>query len=217
MIEIHNILEVENYIDYLDAVIFDLDDTLYSEKQYVKSGYRKIAEYFGIFEMENEMWEKFQKCGKVIDEVLDVHGLLDQKDEAIHIYRFQEPEINVYHGVNEMINHIKKNKKIGIITDGRPEGQRAKIKALGLEVDYIVITDELGGIEFRKPNPRSFELMIKKLEVSPERTCYIGDNLKKDFVAPQMLGMRCIWFNNPDGLYLGNGVWNWSTDGSGIL
>lgn len=34
------------YIDGLKAVIFDLDDTLYSEKDYVKSGYAAIAKVF---------------------------------------------------------------------------------------------------------------------------------------------------------------------------
>ena len=34
MLEIQDILEVEKYIDDVDAVVFDLDDTLYSEKEY---------------------------------------------------------------------------------------------------------------------------------------------------------------------------------------
>ena len=33
--------------------------------------------------------------------------------------------------------------------------------------------------------------------------CYIGDNIHKDFIAPEMLGMEWIWFRNPDGLYSG--------------
>lgn len=61
-----------------------------------------------------------------------------------------------------MIRNLKcKGIKVGIITDGRPEGQRNKIKALGLEelVDDIIITDELGGIQFRKPNDISFRII----------------------------------------------------------
>mgnify|MGYP002509386970 CR=1 FL=1 len=46
MIEIFHILEVKNHVKGLDAVIFDLDDTLYSEKEYVRSGYKKISELF---------------------------------------------------------------------------------------------------------------------------------------------------------------------------
>ena len=29
----------------------------------------------------------------------------------------------------------------------------------------------------------------------------MGDNLNKDFQAPRQLGMRCIYFENRDGLY----------------
>ena len=90
---------------------------------------------------------------------------------------------------------------MGIITDGRPEGQYAKIRALGLNVDELIITDELGGIEFRKPNEMAFRLMKMKMDVPYEKMVYIGDNIKKDFIAPKKLGMRSIWFKNPDGLY----------------
>lgn len=41
MIEIDKITDVSNYIDDLKAVVFDLDDTLYSEKEYVRSGTMK--------------------------------------------------------------------------------------------------------------------------------------------------------------------------------
>lgn len=201
MIVIDNILDVEKYIDNLDAVIFDLDDTLYSEKDYVRSGYRKVAEHFGKPEIADQMWEVFERGGKAIDEVLEANGLAAQKDEALHVYRFQEPDIQLYPGVAEMIARIREAKKVGIITDGRPEGQWAKIQALGFQVDEIIVTDELGGAQFRKPNPAAFRLMQERLFVPFERMAYVGDNTQKDFIAPENLGMRTIWFRNPDGLY----------------
>lgn len=201
MIEIDSILEVENYINDVDAVIFDLDDTLYSEKEYVRSGYRKIAEHLGVQQMEDEMWSVFKSGGMAIDEVLKSYNLLDMKEEALQIYRCQEPDIHAYAGVINMIDRIRKNRKVGIITDGRPEGQKAKINALGLEVDKVIITDELGGIEYRKPNKTAFYLMKDYLRVKFERMVYIGDNIRKDFIAPENLGMKTIWFRNKDGLY----------------
>lgn len=93
---------------------------------------------------------------------------------------------------------------LGILTDGRPQGQQAKIKALGLEpyVDSIIITDTLGGTQYRKPHEKAFMLMKERLGVAayPEM-CYVGDNPSKDFTAPEKLGIRPIWFRNPDGLY----------------
>lgn len=205
MIEITNILDTERYVADLDAIIFDLDDTLYSEKQYVRSGYHAIANAFPqIVDMEEKLWQVFERGGKAIDEVLEAEGQLEKKNEALHIYRYQKPEITFYPGVKELLFRLRESgKKIGIITDGRPEGQNAKIEALGLcsLVDEIIITDELGGIEFRKPCAKAFELMQKRMNISYEKMCYVGDNIKKDFVAPNRLGMQVFHYRNDDGLY----------------
>ena len=105
-----------------------------------------------------------------------------------------------------MLTQLKKTKKIGLITDGRPIGQRNKIKALNLEkyINEIIVTDELGGVEFRKPNTKAFELMQEKLKIPFEKMVYIGDNINKDFIAPEKLGMQTIYFRNENGLYFKN-------------
>lgn len=202
MIEITDILEIEKHLDDVDAVIFDLDDTLYSEKEYVRSGYHQIAAYLGIPELEEQMWSVFQAGGMAIDVVLKAHNLTEKKKEALKLYRYQEPDIHLYDGVADMIARIRNTKKVGIITDGRLEGQRAKIASLGIFVDKIIITDELGGVQFRKPNQKAFQLMKEALDIQPEQMVYVGDNVKKDFIAPKQMGMKCIWFQNPDGLYV---------------
>lgn len=201
MIVIDNIVDIEKHISDLDAVIFDLDDTLYSEKEYVRSGYRKVAEHFGQPELAEQLWTVFKRGGRAIDEVLEANGLEVHKEEALRIYRFQEPEIHLYPGVAEMLDQIRRTKKVGIITDGRPEGQRAKLHALGIQVDKIIVTDELGGVGFRKPNEMAFRLMQEKFLIPFENMIYVGDNLQKDFIAPESLGMRSAYFKNPDGLY----------------
>ena len=43
--------------------------------------------------------------------------------------------------------------------------------------------------------------MKKFFDVPYESIVYIGDNLKKDFIAPKLLGMKSIYFKNADGLY----------------
>lgn len=207
MIEINNILCIEQHLDDIEAAIFDLDDTLYSEKDYVKSGYRAIAALFPkVRNMTEKLWKVFERGGKAIDEVFALEGINDPEnvEKAIHAYRFQVPDISLYDGVREMLYRLKDVKKIGIITDGRPEGQRAKIKALRLDeiADEIIITDELGGTAFRKPNEKAFVLMQSRLDIPYKCMAYVGDNIAKDFVAPQKLGMKSIWFRNADGLYV---------------
>lgn len=202
MVTVHSISELEYLLDGIDAVIFDLDDTLYSEKDYVRSGYRKIGALFPeITDLEEKLWAVFLRGGKAIDEVFEAEGLAEEKDKALHAYRFQEPDICLYPGVSEMLERLHRTHKIGIITDGRPEGQRAKLKALGLTADEIIITDELGGIEYRKPNEAAFVLMQQRMDVPFEKMVYIGDNPNKDFIAPEKLGMKTIYFKNSDGIY----------------
>ena len=208
MIEIRNILDVRNHVEGLKAVVFDMDDTLYGEKEYVRSGYRQIAKILPqVQDAEEKLWMFFEEKKPAIDELLKTEGIDSEetKQECVRIYRFQTPEIHLYEGVKEMILELKsRGLRIGLITDGRPEGQRAKIEALGLEelIDEMIVTDEFGGTEFRKPNPLAFETMKEKLDVEYSEMCYVGDNINKDFIAPQKLGMHSIWFKNPDGLYV---------------
>ncbi len=207
MIEVQKINNVIQYLDGLNTIIFDLDDTLYSEKEYVKSGYKAVANILQEIEnAEAKLWEAFAEKKSAIDELLCSEGIYSDelKQKCLESYRHHQPNIHLYNGVAEMLIKLRKQGfLIGIITDGRPEGQRAKIKTLELEkyVDHIIVTDELGGIEYRKPNEKAFIIMREHFNAEFSKMCYIGDNIKKDFTAPEKLGMKCIWFNNPDGLY----------------
>lgn len=207
MIEIASITEVSNHLQGLKAVIFDLDDTLYSEKEYVRSGYRAIAAILPQVErMEEKLWQAFEQKKSAIDEVLRAEGLYTEelKQQCLSVYRFHQPDIHLYKGTDELLCQLRADGyKLGIITDGRPEGQRAKIKSLRLDefVDYIIVTDELGGVEYRKPNNRAFVIMKEQFGVNYTEMCYVGDNIFKDFIAPEKLGMKSFYIKNVHGIY----------------
>lgn len=207
MIKITNILDAKKYVMNYKVVLFDLDDTLYSEKEYVKSGYKQIAEICPeINNMYLKLWDAFQNGEKAINFVLKNENLYSDKKlyDCLEVYREQKPEISLYPDVADMLSNLKnRGLKLGIITDGRPNGQHSKIKALGLEryFDKIIITDELGGVEYRKPNPQAFREMKEFFSVKYSEMVYIGDNIEKDFIAPDKLGMAAIFFENHDGLY----------------
>lgn len=184
----------------IKAVIFDLDDTLYGEKEYVRSGYSAIERETGI--SADMLWEAFENGKPAIDEVLSLLGKTELKERCLDIYRNHLPNIHCYDGVRELIEVLKdKGVFVGIITDGRPEGQRAKLEALGINVDRVIITDELGGAMFRKPCDIAYRMMQRFFNVDYSEMVYVGDNAAKDFTAPRQLGMQSIWFDNSDGLY----------------
>lgn len=186
------------------GVIFDLDDTLYSEKEYVRSGYTAVAEYLGDTTYSDRLWPFFESGKSAVDELLKELGRGSEKDSVLTVYRTHKPNLHLYEGVKEMLIRLRAcGIKTGIITDGRPEGQHNKISALGLEelVDDIIVTDELGGVQFRKPCDIAFRIMQNRWKLPASQMVYVGDNPSKDFQAPKQLGMKSIYFENTDGLY----------------
>ena len=189
------------------GVIFDLDDTLYSEKQYVRSGYKAVAKLLGDEALADSLWTYFENGKPAIDELLNELGCMGRKEECLEAYREQIPEITLYDGVVDLILELKsRGIKVGIITDGRVSGQKRKLQALGLDklIDDIIITDELGGTRFRKPCDIAFRIMQCRWGLPFEQMVYVGDNAEKDFQAPKQLGMRSVFFRNKDGIYFDN-------------
>lgn len=94
----------------------------------------------------------------------------------------------------QFLHHIKKHFKVGIITNGSSQRQRAKIinTKLNNYFDTIIISEEVG---FSKPDKRIFELALNKLNVQPEDVLFIGDDLEKDIAGPQNVNIKGIWFN----------------------
>lgn len=189
---------------FVKGVIFDLDDTLYNEKQYVQSGYTAVGAYLGEKNAYNELWKYFENNEPAIDRYLREIGQMEQKAQCLKIYREHKPTIALNDGVADILANLRdKGIKVGIITDGRPIGQRNKIEALGLEmmVDDIIITDELGGEQFRKPCDIAFRILQRRWRIPFEQIIYVGDNVNKDFQAPKQLGMQWMLVKNSNSLY----------------
>ena len=196
---------IEEGAGEIKGVIFDLDDTLYSEKQYIKSGFKAVSDYLGG-DYEKVLWDSFAEGKPAIDELLKKLKRDGEKTDVLKVFRCHKPDIYLYDEAYDLIAKLmSEGKRVGIITDGRPEGQRNKLEVLGLyekiDNDSIIITDELGGIQFRKPCDLAFRLLQRRWKMDPSQIVYVGDNLEKDFQAARQLGMKALWFNNPDGLY----------------
>ena len=113
----------------------------------MRSGYRAVAAMLPqVEDAEAKLWQEFESKKSAIDEVLADEGIYteDLKQKCLAVYRYHQPDIHLYDGIVQMLIDLRKHGfAICLITDGRPEGQRAKIKALALEryVDHIIVTD----------------------------------------------------------------------------
>ena len=174
--------------------VVDIDDTLYLERDYVRSGFcavgRWLAENRNVKDFFERAWALFESGarGNVFDTVLEDLGIFDENliRQLVNIYRAHYPDISLQ---DDAMEFLKKHKRddLDIISDGYASAQWAKIRALNLEqyVGKIIVTDDWGK-EFWKPNPRAYILAQGKR--SPEECVYIADNPLKDFKVPARLG-----------------------------
>lgn len=178
-------------VDSNTVIVFDLDDTLYNEMDYLRSAYMSIAKNLDSDNwpfLFSKMFSLFRSKEDVFEFVSQKYG--SEKSELIATYRAHVPELHLFDGVIEVINRIReKGGKIGIITDGRKSTQQVKLDALGITslLDKIIISEEIGS---EKPDERNY-LLIE--EAFPEHNyLYMADNLRKDFVTPNKLGWNSI-------------------------
>lgn len=191
----------------IQALVFDLDDTLYLESDFVASGYRAVARHLAkqygccFRNVYYTMMSVFVTSGRetVLPTVL--HRFLDDRiplSELVDVYRRHSPRIQLLPGYGELLSRLHDAYKLGIITDGLPEIQQRKVRALGLEqkVDRIIYTWEYGA-EKQKPHPQPFSLMMDYLDSKPCNTIYIGDNPEKDCRGAHSAGMKYVQVQIP--------------------
>jgi putative hydrolase of the HAD superfamily len=200
-------------------VVFDLDDTLYLEREYVLSGFRVVAERFREWLGDPDrsftlMCESLDSADRrrVFDVVVERLGLIPpshQKDarkrieRMIACFRNHAPAIRLCPDADRALTRLADTSYLALVSDGRAETQRRKIAVLRLRgrFDRIILTDELGR-EFWKPHPRAFEQLAADLGLPPDRCTYIADNPAKDFVAPNQLGWTTIQIRRSGAFYL---------------
>ncbi|WP_298472017.1 HAD-IA family hydrolase [uncultured Psychrobacillus sp.] len=195
------------------AVIFDLDDTLISEREYIESGYRHISkllcEKLNIDELDIYLllMELFKESSvKVFNRFFDkLEVSYSRKDitELVEEYRNHLPNIMFNDEVLACLEFLKrKGIKVGIITDGYANAQRQKLKAIGAinYFDHIIVTDELGR-DYWKPHPKAFEIMKEALDIEYREIIYVGDNPKKDFYISSIYPIKTIRIKRENGIY----------------
>ena len=195
------------------AVVFDLDDTLYMENEFVEYGLKNAANVaetvYGIVNANEKIRSLYQESkANVFDRLVNAEKIKDKEIAVaglVKAYRNCEPKnLHCNPGVLDLLKTLKKKGvRTGIITDGFADVQKSKIKALGIQeyIDKIVITDELGGVQCRKPNPIGFEKMLKMLDAKPHEMVYIGDNPNKDFAIKKYLPIITARVDVPNGIY----------------
>jgi putative hydrolase of the HAD superfamily len=84
---------------------------------------------------------------------------------------------------------------LGVVTNGSPQMQRAKVEETGLArwVDTLLISEEEG---VKKPDPQIFFRAADRLGVHAPECAFIGDNPVTDICGAHQVGMHTVWYTH---------------------
>lgn len=184
------------------TVVFDVDDTLYLERDFVLSGFAAVDAWLsrerGILGFGERACRLFAEGsrGRIFDAVLAELGqpaCPAEVEQLVAVYREHEPVLALQPDAAAALDWAERSFHLALITDGVAAVQSRKIRALGLEprVGCRIVTDEWGR-EFWKPSPEPYRRVMERLPGAASGYVYVADNPRKDFLAPRALGWRTV-------------------------
>jgi putative hydrolase of the HAD superfamily len=184
----------------MKAIIFDLDNTLYEEKQYFLEVFRVFAKKHGLDfpSFEAAFTDELQLHSKDwLGDTLKGAGKFtpEYQEELFALYRTINAPVKIYEDAKELIAYARSKKlKLGVVTNGALEAQENKVRCLKLDslVDAIVFARKFGK-ENEKPGRMPYEAALKELDVTAPDSLYIGDNPNTDIAGAKALKFKTVW------------------------
>jgi putative hydrolase of the HAD superfamily len=205
----------------LKAVIFDIDDTLYSYKQANERAMERMK-LFVMMELGIPMKEFEQDCHRLMQEQRQICGNnAGCHSRAIRFQRMMEErglplrygaqlndlyweimmdEMTPAEGAAQLLDGLRERGiRLGVGSDMTADWQIKKLDKLGLldKLDFIVTSEEAG---VEKPELKLFQLCAKKAGCAMEECLFVGDNLKKDVLGALNAGMDAVWVQPEESL-----------------
>ena len=147
---------------------------IYADKNFIHLGWDRVRQFFN----ENNMLRDEARDKDIFRE----YAMPCFKKVAVP-YEFTLPTLNK---LKQM------GLKLGLITNGPSDLQRAKLKLLGLEniFDEVIISGEAG---YHKPDIEIFNIAAARLGLAPGEMFYIGDNPLNDVETSRRAGYVPVW------------------------
>ena len=187
------------------AVTLDLDDTVFPQDQWLAGAWAAVADRGADLGLDRapllralvRTAAEGSDRGGIIDRALAAVGVPPEEyvGELVAAFTGHAPaRLTPYPGALEALGLLTAVVPVVLITDGNPGIQHGKVAALGLDrlVVHIVVSDELGGRDLRKPHPAPFRRALELLDQPAELVVHVGDRPGKDVAGAQAVGMRAV-------------------------
>lgn len=200
-------------------IFFDLDHTLWDfdtnskialaeifDNFNLKDKISSFDDFFQIYIRENELcWELYRQNKIKKDylrslrfsrtlELLNIHDKTLAKRIGDEYVRISPYKTTLMEGTIEVLTYLNTKYKLHIITNGFEEIQFIKLQSSKINHYFQhIITSETAGV--KKPNPKIFQLALKKSNSSATETMMIGDNYEVDILGAEKIGIQGILFD----------------------
>ncbi len=195
----------------IHTLVFDLDDTLFAEREYVICGFQAVDAWLREHKKLSGFEENAKRLfadgcrGKIFDEALSALGQVAEPDlihQLVTVYRANSPKLTLLPDALEILDWAVGRFRLGLVSDGFLAVQKRKLESLGISNRFmiLILTDALGR-DYWKPHQEAFRRVIAALPGQADGFAYIADNPKKDFIAPRALGWRTVRVRRAYGEY----------------
>lgn len=186
----------------IHVVVFDLDDTLYPERDYVLSGFSAVDQWLathcgvaGFSERAQTLFSAGHR-GRIFDTALAQLGqpvTPARIAELVDVYRQHDPTLRLFPDAETVLRQAASDFQFALITDGYRLPQEKKITALNLtaSIPCRIVTDALGR-EFWKPSLEPYRRVMAHYRGEAENYVYVADNPHKDFIGARRLGWKTV-------------------------
>nr|WP_246279790.1 HAD family hydrolase [Natronomonas salina] len=196
----------------LDAVLFDLDDTLC---RYRRSGSELLEAAFEATGVEpfitreeyharypefvgdsDSMADLRERCFAAIAESKGRDPAVGRRVARAYAAERDHGDVEPLPGVEAAVDAVSEL-PLGLVTNGSPEMQAPKLEALGLADAFDVVV-HAGYDAAAKPDPEPFEVALSALDARPDRTVHVGNSLESDVAGARAAGVQSVWLSEDD-------------------
>jgi YjjG family noncanonical pyrimidine nucleotidase len=202
------------------SIFFDLDHTIWDFERNASETIKELHASFDLASMGVIDVNHFIETYLRFNDLLWVEyrqGLIDQETLRLRryygtfqVYGLTDPKLikafskayleicprkpHLFPHALEVLDYLKSDYRLYLITNGFREVQEIKVASSGLEgyFDHM-ITSESAGV--RKPHPRIFQYALRKTESLKKESIMIGDDLTADMGGAITAGWDCVFFN----------------------
>ncbi len=201
-------------VSQIQAMSFDLDDTLYDNMPYIVSAEQYLLTYIAEYypqaaHISKSEWQQFKLAA--LEEAPDLRhdvGMLrtvtltkgfiyagfnssdlpDAVSDCFDAFYYQRSNFKVDDGIKKVLSYLSKKLPLVVITNGNVDCSKIGISK------YFTHILHAGKDGKMKPSSDMYDKASKLLDIHPSAILHIGDNLDKDVKGSMDAGFKSAWF-----------------------